>query len=53
MYRVCKPNGRILISDVVLPESKVAYFNKMEKLRDNSHVSALMFEELAAAENLK
>lgn len=45
MYRVCKPKGRVLIADVVLPKDKIDYFNKMEKLRDNSHTSALTFED--------
>ena len=45
MYRVCKPNGRILIADVVLSKEKVNAFNEMEVIRDNSHTKALTFEE--------
>jgi ubiquinone/menaquinone biosynthesis C-methylase UbiE len=45
MYRVCKPNGQILIADVVLSKEKVDAFNEMEVIRDNSHTRALTFEE--------
>jgi ubiquinone/menaquinone biosynthesis C-methylase UbiE len=56
MYRVCKPNGKILIADVVLPKDKVENFDVMERLRDNSHTKALTFEQfdhLLESYNLK
>lgn len=45
MYRVCQPGGRIVIADVALPADKVAAYDKMEQLRDDSHTGALSFEE--------
>ena len=44
MYRVCQPGGRIVVADVALPADKVAAYDEMEKLRDDSHTSALSFE---------
>lgn len=41
MTRVCKPGGRLLVVDVALPATKVDAYNRMEKLRDPSHVAAL------------
>ena len=41
MKRVCKANGIIMIVDVTLPDSKIDFYNQMEKIRDNSHVAAL------------
>jgi SAM-dependent methyltransferase len=52
MVRVCAPPGTIMVVDVVLPAEKVAAYNRMEKLRDNSHTSALTltrFLDMAAA----
>ena len=46
MIRVCRPGGRVLIADVVqLPEKADAY-DRLEKLRDPSHVHALTFAEM-------
>src|SRR4029453_10726134 len=47
MVRVCSPNGRIVVVDVFTsnPEQAEA-FNRMEKLRDPSHVRALSLDEL-------
>ena len=46
MIRVCRPGGRVLIADVVqLPEKADAY-DRLEKLRDPSHVHALNFAEM-------
>jgi SAM-dependent methyltransferase len=48
MVRVCKPTGRVCVVDVFtspLPEKAAAY-NRMEKLRDPSHVGALTLDEL-------
>src|SRR4051794_35961236 len=47
MVRVCPPGGRVAVSDVFTsgPEQAEAY-NRVEKLRDPSHVRALSLEEL-------
>lgn len=46
MIRVCKPGGKVVIVDVVQPPDKVDAYDKLEKLRDPSHVHALTFAEL-------
>lgn len=40
MARVCRPGGRVMIMDIVSSEdpSRSEYHNRMEKLRDRSHV---------------
>ena len=50
MLRVCKPNGRIVIVDMYASEdpTKAAEWNKLEKLRDPSHVRCLTLTELEA-----
>jgi ubiquinone/menaquinone biosynthesis C-methylase UbiE len=56
MVRVCAPQGTIMVVDVVLPPEKVAAYNRMEKLRDHSHTSALspaQFLDMAVACGLK
>jgi len=47
MVRVCVPGGKVMVVDVftVSPEQADAY-NRMEKLRDPSHVRALHLSEL-------
>jgi len=47
MVRVCRPGGRVAVMDVFTsgPEQAEAY-NRVEKLRDPSHVRALSLEEL-------
>jgi ubiquinone/menaquinone biosynthesis C-methylase UbiE len=47
MVRVCSPDGRVAVIDVFTssPEQGEAY-NRVEKLRDPSHVRALSLEEL-------
>jgi ubiquinone/menaquinone biosynthesis C-methylase UbiE len=47
MVRVCSPDGRVAVVDVFTsdPEQAEAY-NRMEKLRDPSHVRALSLEKL-------
>jgi ubiquinone/menaquinone biosynthesis C-methylase UbiE len=47
MCRVCVPGGRVVVVDVFTssPEQAEVY-NRMEKLRDPSHVRALSFDEL-------
>lgn len=46
MIRVCKPGGKVMIADVVQPQEKADAFDRLEKLRDPSHVHALTFPEL-------
>lgn len=48
MRRVCAPGGRVVLADVVasdVPE-KAAAFDRMELLRDPSHVRALRLDEM-------
>ena len=47
MLRVCKPDGKVTVVDVFTssPEQAEAY-DREEKLRDPSHVRALLLEEL-------
>jgi len=48
MVRVCAPGGRIIVADVDASADpvKAAEFNRMEKLRDPSHVRAMPNAEL-------
>ena len=46
MARVCKPLGRVVVADLVLPREKVAAYDRMERLRDPSHVRVLTEPEL-------
>jgi SAM-dependent methyltransferase len=48
MVRVCAPRGRIVVVDDYASEepAKAAEFNRLEKLRDPSHVRALTLSEL-------
>jgi SAM-dependent methyltransferase len=48
MVRVCAPGGRVLVVDVVASEdpSKAQQFNRMELLRDPSHVRNLTAQEI-------
>src|SRR5205085_2449747 len=48
MARVCRPRGRIALVDVVTTPEKSAAYDRMEKLRDPSHVRALTLEQLLA-----
>jgi len=45
MARVCRPGGRVLIADAVLPPEKIDAYNHFEKLFDPSHHRALTLEE--------
>jgi SAM-dependent methyltransferase len=47
MVRVCEPGGRVAVTDVFMssPDQAEAY-NRVEKLRDPSHVRALSLNEL-------
>jgi SAM-dependent methyltransferase len=48
MARVCAPGGRVLVADSQASSdpAKAAEFNRMEKLRDPSHVRAMPLDEL-------
>jgi SAM-dependent methyltransferase len=48
MLRVCAPGGRVIVADVEAASDpvKAAEFNRMEKLRDPSHVRAMPIAEL-------
>jgi ubiquinone/menaquinone biosynthesis C-methylase UbiE len=46
MKRVCAHRGRIVVVDTAPAREKANAFNRMEKLRDNSHVRALPVEEM-------
>ena len=50
MVRVCAPGGRVLVADMhtSIDFTKDAEFNRMERLRDPSHVRALPVAELQA-----
>jgi len=46
MRRVCRPGGRVVVADTAPALSKADAFNRMEQLRDPSHVRALSPAEL-------
>jgi len=48
MVRVCSPGGRIAINDLTPEPETAGAFNRVEKLRDPSHVRALPPAELRA-----
>lgn len=48
MTRVCKPGGKVMVIYVVQPQEKAEAYDRLEKLRDPSHVHALTFIEMAA-----
>jgi ubiquinone/menaquinone biosynthesis C-methylase UbiE len=45
MMRVCKPGGRVLVADVGIAPDKSEAYDKLEMIRDHSHVHALTTEE--------
>lgn len=47
MVRVTRPDGKVLIADVCMDDSNTATFDRLERLRDNSHVHALTAKEHA------
>ena len=47
MLRVCRPGGKVMVIDVVQPPEKAAAYDRLEKLRDPSHVHALTIPEMA------
>lgn len=50
MVRVCKPNGKVAIEDLIASEhpQKAYFYNFWERLRDPSHVTALSLSQLLA-----
>jgi ubiquinone/menaquinone biosynthesis C-methylase UbiE len=50
MVRVCAPGGRVVVVDMYASEdaTKAAEWNRLEKLRDPSHVRCLTLTELTA-----
>jgi ubiquinone/menaquinone biosynthesis C-methylase UbiE len=46
MERVCTGKGRVLVIDVTPDSDKADAYNRVEKLRDPSHVGALTLTEL-------
>jgi ubiquinone/menaquinone biosynthesis C-methylase UbiE len=46
MARVCRPSGRVVVADLVLPLEKVSAYDQMERLRDPSHFRVLTEAEL-------
>jgi|SRR5579884_2876997 len=49
MVRVCSPGGRVVVVDVFTSSpAQAEAFNRMEKMRDPSHVRALSLEELTS-----
>lgn len=56
MLRVCKAGGRVIVADLVLPQSKIDAYDRMEKLRDPTHVGILTesrLRELFATHGLR
>jgi hypothetical protein len=49
MLRVARPGARVAIADLVLSKEHAAAYDRMERLRDPSHVRTLSREELRAA----
>jgi ubiquinone/menaquinone biosynthesis C-methylase UbiE len=45
MRRVCAPRGRVVVVDSAPAADKAEAFNRMERLRDPSHVRAMPIEE--------
>jgi SAM-dependent methyltransferase len=48
MKRVCRPGGKVVVTDSSPATEKADAFNALERLRDPSHVRALPVEELCA-----
>jgi ubiquinone/menaquinone biosynthesis C-methylase UbiE len=46
MARVCKAAGHVAVADLVLPAAKASAYDRMERLRDPSHVRVLTEGEL-------
>jgi ubiquinone/menaquinone biosynthesis C-methylase UbiE len=48
MVRVCRPGGRVVVCDVYTFPEQGAEYDRLERLRDPSHVHALLLGELRA-----
>jgi SAM-dependent methyltransferase len=49
MVRVCRPGGRVVVADVYMTSpAQAAEYDRLERLRDPSHVRALPLDELRA-----
>jgi ubiquinone/menaquinone biosynthesis C-methylase UbiE len=46
MYRVCKPGGKILITDITVDKNKKDEFNSVDKMRGLSYTKALTLEDI-------
>jgi ubiquinone/menaquinone biosynthesis C-methylase UbiE len=46
MYRVCKPGGKILITDTTVDKNKKDEFNSVDKMRGLSYTKALTLEDI-------
>lgn len=46
MVRVCRPGGRIVVSDATPPAAKLSAYDHFETLRDPSHAHALSLDAL-------
>lgn len=46
MFRVCRPGGRVVVTDLSIPPPAGLLFDAVERWRDPSHVHALSPEEL-------
>ena len=49
LLRVARPGARVAIADMVLPREQAWSYDRMERLRDPSHVRTLSRDELGAA----
>mgnify|MGYP003585177042 FL=1 len=47
MIRVCNPGGRVLVADVAMPLEKSAAYDRLEIMRDPSHIHALTTNEFS------
>lgn len=47
MIRVCRPGGRVLVADVSIAQEKSEAYDRLEIMRDPSHVHALTDKEFA------
>ena len=49
MVRVCRPSGRVALSDLIAPSAALRpTFDRVHRLIDPSHVRTLLFDELCA-----
>lgn len=48
MYRVCRPQGQVMVIDIIAPDDpdNASLYNQLERLRDPSHTNALPLSAL-------